>query len=67
MKQPNGNSMVNLSDYFAKNRHIAKYEFGQRVFGYWNSIPFVGTIGNDTVINDTIGPQHRIQLDLQNR
>lgn len=56
--------MVNLSDYFAKNRHVAKYEFGQRVFGYWNNIPFVGAIGNDTVINDTIGPQFSIHLDL---
>ena len=56
--------MRNQADYFKENRHQAKYEFGQRIFGYWNSIPFVGTVGNDTVINDTIGPQYSIHLDL---
>lgn len=56
--------MVSLADYFAKNRHVAKYAFGQRVFGYWNKIPFVGAIGLDTVINETIGPQFVIHLDL---
>ena len=56
--------MVNLADYFAKNRHVAKYEFGQRIFGYWNKIPFVGTIYNDTVVNEIIGPQFSIHLDL---
>jgi hypothetical protein len=56
--------MRNQADYFKENRHVAKYEFGQRIFGYWNKIPFVGTVGNDTVINDTIGPQYSIHLDL---
>ncbi len=56
--------MVNLADYFAKNRHVAKYEFGQRVFGYWNNIPFIGSVGNDTVVNDLVGPQYSIHLDL---
>jgi hypothetical protein len=56
--------MRNQADYFKENRHVAKYEFGERIFGYWNSIPFVGTIGNDTVINETIGPQFSIHLDL---
>ena len=56
--------MRNQADYFKENRHVAKYEFGERIFGYWNSIPFVGTVGNDTVINETIGPQYSIHLDL---
>jgi len=55
---------MNQAEYFEKNRHVAKYEFGQRIFGYWNNIPFVGTVGNDTVINETIGPQYSIHLDL---
>jgi len=45
-----GAHMRNQAEYFKENRHVAKYEFGERIFGYWNSIPFVGTIGNDTVI-----------------
>ena len=56
--------MRNQADYFKENRHQAKYEFGQRIFGYWNNIPFVGTVGNDTVINETFGPQYSIHLDL---
>jgi hypothetical protein len=55
---------MNQAEYFEKNRHVAKYEFGQRIFGYWNTIPFVGTVGNDTVINETIGPQYSVHLDL---
>ena len=55
---------MNQAEYFEKNRHVAKYEFGQRIFGYWNNIPFVGTVGNDTVINETVGPQYSIHLDL---
>jgi len=59
-----GEHMRNQAEYFKENRHVAKYEFGERIFGYWNSIPFVGTVGNDTVINETIGPQYSIHLDL---
>ena len=59
-----GIRMRNQAEYFKANRYEPKYEFGQRVFGYWNKIPFVGMIGNDTVINETIGPQFSIHLDL---
>ena len=55
---------MNQAEYFEKNRHVAKYEFGQRIFGYWNNIPFIGTVGNDTVINESFGPQYSIHLDL---
>ena len=55
---------MNTAEYFEKNRHVAKYEFGQRIFGYWNNIPFIGTVGNDTVINESFGPQYSIHLDL---
>ena len=59
-----GAHMRNQAEYFKENRHQSTYEFGQRIFGYWNKIPFVGTIGNDTVINESIGPQFSIHLDL---
>ena len=55
---------MNQAEYFEKNRHVAKYEFGQRIFGYWNNIPFIGTVGNDTVINESFGPLYSIHLDL---
>lgn len=56
--------MPSLHDYFVLNRYKAKYYFGERIFGYWNKIPFVGTVGNDTVISDLVGPQLSIHLDL---
>lgn len=56
--------MPSLSEYFAANRYHAQYEMGTRVSGVWNGIPFVGTIGNDTVVNENIGPQISVHLDL---
>jgi hypothetical protein len=37
--------MASLAEYFAKQeRYKPKWEYGTRVFGYWNKIPFVGMI-----------------------
>ena len=55
--------MGNQTDYFERIGYLAKYQIGDRVFGRWNSIPFVGTVGNDRVIDKT-GPQVTIHLDL---
>lgn len=56
--------MGNLSDYFEKNAYKPKYFIGDRVFGHWNKIPFIGTVGNDTVISEIEGPRISVQLDL---
>ena len=56
--------MPSLADYFAKERYQPKYEFGTRVFGKWNKIPFAGTIYGDSVINEIEGPRLTIDLDL---
>jgi hypothetical protein len=55
--------MGTQTDYFERIGYQAQYQIGDRVFGYWNSIPFVGTVGNDRVIDKT-GPQVTIHLDL---
>jgi hypothetical protein len=55
---------MNLAEYFKQNRYQAKYDIGDRVFGKWNKIPFVGTVGNDTVINENEGPRITVHLDL---
>ena len=55
--------MGNQTDYFERIGYKAKYQIGDRVFGHWNKIPFVGTVGNDRVIDKT-GPQVTIHLDL---
>lgn len=56
--------MPSLKEYFEKNRYKAKYDIGDRVFGKWNKIPFVGTVGNDTLVNEEEGPRVSIHLDL---
>lgn len=55
--------MGNQTDYFERIGYRPKYHIGDRVFGHWNKIPFIGTVGNDRVINNT-GPQITIHLDL---
>jgi len=56
--------MPNYAEYFEKNRYKAKYDIGDRVFGYYNKIPFVGTVGNDTLISEIEGPRISIFVDL---
>jgi len=37
--------MSNLKDYFDKQeRYQPKWEYGTRVFGHWNKIPFIGMV-----------------------
>lgn len=57
-------TMGNQTDYFDRIGYKPKYFIGDRVFGHWNKIPFVGTVGNDTVINEVEGPRISIFLDL---
>ena len=56
--------MGNQTDYFERIGYHPKYFLGDRVFGRWNKIPFIGTVGNDTVINHVQGPRISIHLDL---
>jgi hypothetical protein len=56
--------MGNQTDYFEKNGYRPKFFLGDRVFGYWGKIPFIGTVGNDTIVNLIDGPRITIQLDL---
>lgn len=54
----------NLAEYFAQNRYQPTWFIGDRVHGKWNKIPFVGTVGNDTLINEIQGPRVSVHLDL---
>jgi hypothetical protein len=56
--------MGNQSDYFNRIGYKPKYWIGDRVMGQWNKIPFVGTVGNDTLISEIEGPRITIHLDL---
>ncbi len=56
--------MGTQTDYFDRIGYKPKWFIGDRVFGHWNKIPFVGTVGNDRLINHTVGPEITIHLDL---
>lgn len=56
--------MGSQTDYFNRIGYKPKYHIGDRVFGYYNKIPFVGTVGNDTQINLIEGPRISVHLDL---
>ena len=55
--------MASLTTYFENKAYRPTYYIGDRVFGYYNKIPFVGTVGNDRVIN-LEGPEITVHLDL---
>jgi hypothetical protein len=55
--------MGTQTDYFNKIGYKPKYFIGDRVFGRWNKIPFIGSVGNDRCI-DGVNPEITIHLDL---
>jgi len=55
--------MGTQSDYFNRIGYKPKYHLGDRVFGHWKKIPFMGTVGNDRCI-DGVNPEITIHLDL---
>ncbi len=56
--------MPSLAEYFEKNRPKAVWFIGDRVFGLWNKIPFIGTVGNDNMVSEVEGPRVSVFLDL---
>ena len=56
--------MVSLAEWFTNNRYKAKYEIGDRVFGYYKKIPFIGSVGNDNLVSEEEGPKISVHLDL---
>lgn len=56
--------MGGLTEYFDRIGYKPTWHIGDRVFGKWNKIPFVGTVGNDRLINEINGPEITIHLDL---
>lgn len=45
-------------------RYQPTYVIGDRVFGRWNGIPFIGSVGNDSQISEEEGPRVSVLLDL---
>jgi hypothetical protein len=56
--------MGRQSDWFNAIGYKHTYELGDRIMGLWNGIPFVGSVGNDRLVNDINGPEITVHLDL---
>lgn len=56
--------MASYAEYFEKISYKPKWEIGDRVFGHYNGIPFIGSVGNDTVISEEEGPRVTVHIDL---
>jgi hypothetical protein len=56
--------MSKEAEYFAENRTPPKWFIGDRVFGKWNKIPFTGTVLNDHIVTEEVGPVVHVYLDL---
>jgi hypothetical protein len=54
----------NVAIYFAKNRPQPKFFIGDRVFGKYNKIPFVGTVGISGMVSEEEGIRAIVFLDL---
>ena len=55
---------MNQSEYFEQHRPKPKYNFGDRVEGVYQGIPYVGTAYTDNMRNESEGPMVSIHLDL---
>jgi hypothetical protein len=55
--------MSNLAEYFSRTSYKPVYQIGDRVFGRWNKIPFIGSVGNDSCV-DGVTPRVSVHLDL---
>ena len=56
--------MASLADYFAKNRPVAKWQFGDRVTGKFHGVPFIGTCGGEGMVNEEQGSLVTVFIDL---
>ena len=55
---------MTLAEYFSNNRYQPRYHLGDRVEGHYNKIFFVGSVGTDSVRNETEEPHVTVTLDL---
>lgn len=56
--------MPSLEKYFSESRPKPKWLIGDRVFGHYNKIPFVGTVLVDHLVCEEQGPTVAVSLDL---
>ena len=52
------------TEYWQNREYKPKYHLGDRVFGHWNKIPFVGGVGIDRILTPDAIPEVVVILDL---
>ena len=55
---------MTYAEYFELNRYKPKWFIGDRVECKWNGIPFVGSVGNDSLVSELEGPKVSVLVDL---
>lgn len=56
--------MGTLTDYFDRIGHKPQWHIGDRVFGVWNDVPFIGSVGSESLVDPDFGPRVTVLLDL---
>lgn len=56
--------MNGITEYFARRAHQPRFHLGDRVFGYYNKIPFVGRVGAERIVSSSRGPEVSVMLYL---
>ena len=56
--------MANYAEYFERVGYKSTWVIGDRVSGKYNKIPFIGTVGNDTLVSEIEGPRVSVFVDL---
>ena len=55
---------ASLAKYFSENRPQPYWKGGERVFGKYNNIPFIGSVGYENMRNMDEGLMALVHLDL---
>ena len=56
--------MGNLTNFFERNAYVPEYFLGDRVYGTWNEIPFVGSVSIDHISLIDMEPEVIVGVDL---
>ena len=56
--------MASYAEYFERVCYKPTWVIGDRVFGKYKKIPFIGTVGNDTLVSEIEGPRVSVFVDL---
>lgn len=56
--------MGTQTDYFNRIGHKPTWHIGDRVSGAWRGVPFVGTVGSESLVDLDFGPRVTVMVDL---